>query len=158
MADTNKKIKREITRKTLRGILNPASHVMIPPQVGRIVSRGLDIVFPPQPLWIKLKADHQTALQMIDDPQCNICGFPFPYDLGKGALCGNCSVTPPDYDYARAAFIYDAFSRGPILSFKHGGHTQGLRVFARQLARAGRHFLPDTDVIIPVPLLSLIHI
>ncbi|MEP6343931.1 MAG: ComF family protein [Maricaulaceae bacterium] len=131
---------------------NPIRQVTIPPQIRRAVNRGLDIVFPPQPLWMRLKADHQTSLHMIDDPQCDICGFPFPYDLGDGALCGNCVAARPAYDHARAAFVYDAFSRGPILSFKHGGQTHGLQVFARQLKRAGRHFLQDTDVIIPVPL------
>ena len=122
------------------------------PHIGRAVNSGLDIIFPPQPLWMRLKANTQTALQMIDEPQCKICGFPFPYDLGADALCGNCMAKTPAYDHARAAFIYDAFSRGPILSFKHGGQTHGLSVFARQLKRAGRHLLTDADVIIPVPL------
>lgn len=148
MTDTGKKIKREIMRDQEKAI----RHVTISPQIGRAVNRGLDIVFPPQPLWMRLKADHQTSLHMIDDPQCDICGFPFPYDLGEGALCGNCVAARPAYDHARAAFVYDAFSRGPILSFKHGGQTHGLQVFARQLARAGRRFLKDADIIIPVPL------
>ena len=144
MTDTSKKIKREIVERGLQAVRAP--------QFGRAVNAGLDIIFPPQPLWMRLKTNHQSSLHMIDDPQCGICGFPFPYDLGTGALCGNCSAGSPAYDHARAAFIYDDFSRGPILSFKHGGHTHGLRVFARQLQRAGRQFLGDTDLIIPVPL------
>ena len=139
MSGIGKKIKPEINRGAVTHYLK------------RYKQAGLDVVFPPQPLW----AAHGRGLPrltLIDDPQCATCGFPFPYDLGDGAVCGNCTARPPDYNRARAAFIYDAHSRQPILSLKHGGQTHGLSVFAHQLARAGRDLFDGADVLIPVPL------
>jgi len=39
-----------------------------------------------------------------------------------------------------------------VLSFKHGGRTEGLASFAAQMRRAGRDILEGADLIIPVPL------
>lgn len=118
----------------------------------RLSQQGLDLIFPPQPLWPGSKGQMSAPIKFIDKPQCAACGFPFPYDLGAEALCGNCSAKRPRYDRARAAFVYDAMSRQPILSLKHGGKTHGISTFARQLKRAGRELLPDADKLIPVPL------
>lgn len=118
----------------------------------RVSGHGLDLIFPPQPLWPRRNRDKAAAINFIDKPQCAACGFPFPYDLGADALCGNCSAKPPRYDRARAAFIYDSISRQPILSLKHGGKTHGLSVFAQQLKRAGRELFTDSECLIPVPL------
>jgi len=118
-----------------------------------------DIIFPPHPLWphtydhISSK-DMSGQLNFIDQPQCYQCGYPFAYDTGERSLCAGCLTTPPLYDRARAALQYDAYSRGPILAFKHGGQTYGLDIFARQLMRAGRVVLAEADYLIPVPLHS----
>ena len=154
MSGIEEKIKPEIISASVRGYLR------------RYARAGLDLVFPPQPLWaahnvfahnvfapnVFAERRETPRLSLIDDPQCACCGFPFPYDLGADVLCGNCTASPPIYDRARAAFIYDAHSRAPILSLKHGGQTHGLPVFARQLARAGRSLFDGADVLIPVPL------
>lgn len=63
-----------------------------------------------------------------------------------------CMTDPPDFDKTRSAFQYHEDSCALILSFKHGGRTVNLRRFGHQLARAGRNFWPETDMIIPVPL------
>ena len=91
-------------------------------------------------------------IQYLDEPCCDICGFPFEYAVGAGALCAGCLASPPRFTSARAAFIYDDGSRDIILSFKHGGRTENLSRFAAQLRRAGRRFLPKADFIVPVPL------
>jgi ComF family protein len=118
----------------------------------RLTGQGLDLVFPPQPLWPLSDNGIDSGVHFIDSPQCAVCGFPFPYDLGANVLCGNCTVKQPQFDRARAAFIYDKISRQPILSLKHGGQTHGLIVFAQQLKRAGRELFTDADGLIPVPL------
>ena len=149
MSGIGKKIKRENKGASIKAA-----------SIGRYFKHyrqlGLDVVFPPQPLWVapslRAQGHERASLNLIDDPQCACCGFPFPYDLGDEALCGNCMARPPAYDRARAAFIYDAHSRQPILSFKHGGQTHGLSVFAHQLARAGRDLFDGADLLIPVPL------
>ena len=144
MRARNQKIKQEIESGAARAAY--LAHIR------RLSRTGLDIIFPPQPLWVTRGGASAAALTLIDDPQCAGCGFPFPYDLGADALCGNCMAQKPAYDRARAAFIYDEHSRQPILSLKHGGQTHGLPVFARQLSRAGRGLFEETDCLMPVPL------
>ena len=148
MGGMNKKIKQEMK-------LHPEAlwrSADVQRRSHRFLQKSLDVVFPPQPLWIKRGGGAMGALTLIDDPQCAICGFPFPYDLGAGALCGNCSANVPAFDRARAAFIYNHHSRQPILSLKHGGQTHGLPVFAQQLSRAGRSLFEGADYLVPVPL------
>ncbi|MGB0908618.1 MAG: ComF family protein, partial [Maricaulaceae bacterium] len=67
-------------------------------------------------------------------------------------LCGRCVVKRPAYDSARAAFQYDDVSRDFILSFKHGGRTEHIDMFARQMCRAGQVLLTEADILMPVPL------
>ena len=120
--------------------------------VTRGVTRaGLDIVLPPEDPFSKSDKDWED-IQYLDEPCCHKCGFPFEYAVGEGALCAGCLARPPRYTSARAALVYNDASRDIILSFKHGGRTENLSRFAAQLRRAGRGFLPDADIIVPVPL------
>ncbi|NNE57389.1 MAG: ComF family protein [Hellea sp.] len=91
-------------------------------------------------------------ITFLDEPCCYACGRPFEYDQGKSARCAGCGVNPPVYDQARSAILYNENSAPFILSFKHGGRTQYLDAFARQMHRAGRQFWPRADLILPVPL------
>lgn len=93
-----------------------------------------------------------AQIRFLDEPCCDACGYPFDFDAGVETLCGNCAVRRPVYDHARAAFVYDDSSRKMVLSFKHGGRTEGLRIFATHMRRAGRNFWESADFIIPVPL------
>lgn len=112
---------------------------------------GLDIVLPPQdPFRREDKA--WEDIHYLDAPCCATCGFPFEYAVGDGALCAGCLARPPRYTSARAALAYNDASRDIILSFKHGGRTENLSLFAAQLRRAGRGSLPEADLIVPVPL------
>jgi len=118
--------------------------------------RVIDTVLPPQELLAL--SDDPIARRMwedvtfLDAPWCEACGFPFEYAVQAGALCGRCAVKRPAYDHARAPLAYDEGSRALILSFKHGGRTEGLRSFAAQMRRAGRDILDGADMFIPVPL------
>lgn len=116
-----------------------------------VLRTGLDIVLPPRDPFAKSEKDWD-GIAYLDEPCCHICGFPFEYEVGGGALCAGCLAKPPRFTSARAAFIYNDASRDIILSFKHGGRTENLSRFAAQLRRAGRGFLPDADLIVPVPL------
>ena len=118
----------------------------------------LDLAMPPQSLLTGspavggVEGDLWGAIRFLDNPCCRICGFPFDFAQGDGALCGRCAARPPAFDHARAAFGYDDNSRKMVLDFKHGGRTHGLKTFGIHMSRAGRDFLPDADFIIPVPL------
>ena len=122
-------------------------------EVGAIV---VDTVLPPQEL-LSLSGDPQSKrlwedVTFLDAPWCEACGFPFEYAVEDGALCARCSMRRPAYDHGRAAMAYDDGARALILSFKHGGRTEGLASFAAQMRRAGREILPGADLLIPVPL------
>lgn len=124
------------------------------------MARLIDVILPPQMLLGGGLSEGQGGLdgelwsqiRFLDEPCCKACGYPFDFDTGSETLCGNCSARRPVYDCARAAFVYDENSRKLVLSFKHGGRTEGLKVFAAHMRRVGRKFWEEADVIIPVPL------
>lgn len=88
----------------------------------------------------------------ISDPACASCGLPFAFDTGPDTLCGECLADPPPFDHARAALRYNDSSRNLILGFKHGDHTLLTRLFAPWLMLAGKSFIMEADIIVPVPL------
>lgn len=116
------------------------------------------MVLPPQtlltgdPTGKGVQGELWSKIQFLDEPCCYICGFPFEFDMGPDTLCGNCNVKPPPYNRARSAFIYDENSRALILRFKHGGRTEGLKMFATHMRRAGRTSWASADYLVPVPL------
>ena len=124
--------------------------------IRQVANQVVDIVLPPQsllalgedPLLKRLWQD----VSFLDEPCCQICGYPFEYETALVSLCAGCSSTRPKYTSARAAMRYDDGSRALVLSFKHGGRTEGLSMFAAQMRRAGRRALESADIIIPVPL------
>lgn len=92
------------------------------------------------------------GVDFLAPPYCDLCGFPFEFDLGPGALCGRCAGKPPAFDRARAVMRYDAISRRLILGFKYADRTEGTRAYGSWLARAGAELLADAALIAPVPL------
>lgn len=138
-----------------------------PELVNRIKSLGekaIDIVLPPQTLFRPQRGNIQSGaaqswadVRFLDEPCCMSCGFPFEFDTpglkdGLASICGRCAAKSPSYDHVRAAFTYDDASRSLVLRFKHGGETEGVPMFARQMQRAGRRLLSEADVLMPVPL------
>ena len=104
-----------------------------------------------------LSPDAWGELNFITDPQCNRCGIPFDFDIGdvhEGSICAGCLKSPPLFDKARSAVIYDDASRDIILSFKHGDQTHIVPSFMPWLQQTGAEILDGTDFIVPVPLHS----
>ena len=116
----------------------------------------VDTVLPPQALLgvagDVLDRRMWEDVTFLDAPWCEACGFPFEFGVTDGALCGRCLVRRPAYDHARAAMAYDDGSRALILSFTHGGRTEGLRSCAAEMRRAGRDILDGADLLVPVAL------
>lgn len=131
--------------------------IMVKWSLSYALARAADVILPPQSLLSGeltqggVEAELWAHISFLDEPCCEICGFPFDYDVGSGIHCGDCIARPPAYDRARAAFIYNDSSRRLVLGFKHGGRTEGLSMFAAQMRRAGRLFWDDADYLIPVP-------
>lgn len=131
-------------------------------QISLMSKTLIELVLPRQPLFrsgrygtVNGAASGEQSwsdVSFLDEPCCVRCGFPFAYDEGPESLCGRCAVKPLNVNQLRAAFAYNDASRGLVLRFKHGGETEGLAMFARQMQRAGRHMLKDADVLVPVPL------
>lgn len=126
-------------------------------------NRIIDLILPPRCIVSGDIVDAQGMLSpqawgnlnFITDPQCNRCGFPFDFDSGdvsEGNICLGCLKSPPLFDKARSALVYDDASRDVVLSFKHGDQTQSVPSFMPWLNQAGREILERADYIIPVPL------
>jgi len=121
---------------------------------------GADLIWPPQcPITGKpvagrgqIDAEAWAQLTFLAAPQCDLCGAPFDYPIGAGALCGACAARTPAYARARAAFVYDEHSRGLVLALKHAGRTDVLAAYGLWMRRAGAGLLEGADRLIPIPL------
>lgn len=130
------------------------------PRLARGFRAAVDILLPPRCLSCgETVAEPGTLcgicwplLSFIAPPLCAACGFPFDYDPGSGALCGECMRDPPPFERARTVLRYDEHSRELVISFKHRDRTDAAPAYGKWMARAGAEILADADVIIPVPL------
>jgi predicted amidophosphoribosyltransferase len=128
------------------------------------LSAGLDLILPPETLdgglaplspgamSSGLSAGGWSRIEFLDDPVCDGCGLPFPYDLGAGARCAGCMARPRAFSRARAACLYDEHSRDLILRLKHADRPELGKLFARWLSRASAPLLAEADALVPVPL------
>jgi ComF family protein len=123
----------------------------------RAMWRGtLDLIFPPHAIdggsaqAGGLSAEAWSRIQFLDAPVCDGCGVPFEFDIGS--RCAQCLAKPRTFDAARAACLYDEFSREPILKLKHADRLDLAPLFARWLSRAARELIEEADAIAPVPL------
>lgn len=92
------------------------------------------------------------GVDFIRAPVCDCLGTPLPFDTGGITVSAAALAAPPAYDRARAVALHTDIMRGLIHSLKYGDRTDGLAVFGRWLAAAAADLLPETDVIIPIPL------
>ncbi len=120
----------------------------------------LDLLLPPRCLACGVTVPNAGAvcaecwrgLRFISSPMCGSCGFPFDYDYGAGALCGECARRLPPYHRARAVLRYDNGSRDLVIAFKHRDRTDAAPAYGAWMVRAGAELLEDADLLIPVPL------
>ncbi len=125
--------------------------------VGRLV---LDAVLPPQCLLSRelvsapgeLEASTWKKLHFLDDPFCQTCGVPFAVDPGPEALCPSCLAQSPAYNCARAALVYDDWSKRLVLDLKYRDRLDGVSAFAAWMTRAGGQLLDGKSLIVPIPL------
>ncbi len=127
----------------------------------REIGRGLlDLVLPPVCMACKtpvatphgLCAACWASLRPIERPYCERLGIPFGYDIGEGALSAEAIASPPVFDRARAAVLYEAAARDIVQGFKYHDRTELARLVGRMTAAAGRELTADADVIVPLPL------
>lgn len=91
-------------------------------------------------------------LPLVVSPLCTICGIPFT-GTGNDHRCGACQSNPPQYDIARAHFLYEGPLRELIHSFKYNRMMHLRRPLALlALAGADDFMKHSPHFIVPVPL------
>lgn len=122
--------------------------------------RLLDLVLPPVCMACSdpvatphgLCAACWSRLRPIERPYCERLGIPFGYDIGEGALSAEAIASPPVFDRARAAVLYEEVAKDLVQNLKYHDRTELAGLVGRMTARAGRDLTADADVIVPLPL------
>jgi ComF family protein len=91
-------------------------------------------------------------LKLLERPWCEVMGTPFSHDMGDGFLSADAIANPPPFRRARAAVSYSGVARQMVQGLKYSDRTDLAPWMARWMLRAGSELLPDTDVVVPVPL------
>ncbi|MDH5489263.1 MAG: ComF family protein [Rhodospirillaceae bacterium] len=143
------------------------NHITRPPTFFAVsaAKRLLDVMLPPTCPGCKtivsppggLCPECWEKITFISAPTCSVCGHPFEFSGNseierEGLICGPCARTTPPFSRARAAFMYDDFSRKMVLAFKHADQTHLAKFFAAQLERVGGELINECDLIIPIPI------
>ena len=127
----------------------------------RAASRmAVDAVLPPRCLSCGTVVDLAGALcpdcfngfTFIAQPFCRVCSIPLQAAAPDEPVCGTCLRERPDYNRARAVFVYNDASKSLLLKLKHGDRTDAAVHLARWMQRAGADVLETCDIIVPVPL------
>lgn len=93
-----------------------------------------------------------SKLRMIDAPLCACCGIPFVITVETDTRCPSCLDTPPDFDIARAALVYDSISAPLVSALKFNDQWANLERYVQMMLRAGNSALEGADLLVPVPL------
>lgn len=101
-----------------------------------------------------------SRITFLEEPVCDGCGTAMDEEVftghgGKdhgGDRCLSCITSPPAFDRARAAFVYDEHSRDLVLRLKHADRLDLVPTLTLWLRRAGAALIEDCDAVVPVPL------
>jgi ComF family protein len=120
----------------------------------------VDLVTPPKCLACQVSVSEGASLctgcwqklTFLEEPVCDVLGTPFAYDQGVGALSAAALADPPPWDRGRAAVLFDDHAKRFVHALKYRDSTEAGLFMARLMARVGRDFLVEADIIVPVPL------
>lgn len=93
-----------------------------------------------------------SKLRLIEEPCCVTCGAPFAFPTEAETRCPTCLVTPPHYDHARAALVYDAVSAPLVSALKFNDQWANLDRYVAMMLRAGSSLTSGAELLVPVPL------
>jgi ComF family protein len=128
--------------------------------LGGIASTAADLLLPAVCIGCRAPVDRQGQLcgacggkiDFIGAPLCDRLGIPLPFDTGERSWSAAAIAAPPAYDRARAVARYSSTMRDLVQSFKYRDRHESLPLFGRWLVKAGEELLPETELLIPVPL------
>jgi len=94
------------------------------------------------------------SFPLLSAPFCDRCGVPVPTSghLDGSGNCPRCRATAPDFDRARAAFVYAGEVPTTVMAFKHGDRLDLLPHLVGQMTRAGQELIDSAELLVPVPL------
>lgn len=127
----------------------------------RMVLRGaIDQVYPPICLVCNrpvvesegLCASCWRGLHPITEPMCPVLGLPFEVSLGPEARSAEAIASPPPFDRARAAFVYNDMARRLVSKLKYGDRPELAKFCATAMVRACAEIISGDAVLLPVPL------
>lgn len=130
---------------------------------------ALDLAIPPACLSCDEKVTDPGALcpscwqtlRFITKPYCAVLGTPFAFDLGPGIVSAQAIASPPPFEMARAAVLYDEVARKLVARLKYEDRPDLAPVMGRWMARSAldasaKHaevgILTGNPVVVPVPL------
>ncbi len=117
---------------------------LLPPQCSRCSCRTADSH--------KLCGDCWEKIRFLDNPQCQLCGWPFEFETKDHFLCADCSRQPPLFTKGRSALQYDDITRHMIIKFKHGDGVYLSKTFATLMKKASGDVFEEADILMPIPL------
>lgn len=91
-------------------------------------------------------------LEVISQPVCDAYGTPFVFDEGDGAVSARAISSPPVWDRARGAVMFNDCSQHLVHALKYRDRHEVVDAMARMMVHAGRDVLSQADVLAPVPL------
>lgn len=93
-----------------------------------------------------------AAVPRLTPPLCDYCGDSLPPSAGIFRVCARCLATPPEFEVARSAGVYDGSLRTTIHAFKYARRRVLAAPLAALMRSAGADLLADADAVVPVPL------
>lgn len=93
-----------------------------------------------------------SAVTRLQPPLCDWCGDALPAAHGAYEVCARCLASPPGFDVARSAGVYDGVLRALIHAFKYERRRMLAAPLADLLRACGRELLDTADAVVPVPL------
>lgn len=137
--------------------------VRLPMRIARAAGQFvLDTLFPPSCQLCGAETDRAGLLCIdcfkrltpINAPFCRKCGNPQPSAayLNESGCCAQCERSPPVWNEARGAFLYDKAAKDLILQLKYADRQEHARFLGDKMCRVGLGVLDQACIVVPVPV------
>ncbi len=123
------------------------------------MQRALSLIYPDQCILCETRVGQRGGLcaecwretPFISGLVCDACGVSLPGTDAGEVFCDDCLALPRPWELGRAALSYRETGRCVVLALKHADRLDLVPACADWMARAGRAFLTEGTVLVPVP-------